>query len=109
MLLREGSEMALAIILGVLGTVVLMALFRAFVFTYLWGWFIVPLGAPHIGIAHAMGLALIVGLLTARPDLEDHEGEAAKRFGKAISQGVIGALVVWGMGFILHLIVAAHA
>lgn len=31
---------------------------------YLWGWFVVPLGAPSISFWHALGLGLVVSFLT---------------------------------------------
>lgn len=33
-----------------------------YVVSVLWGWFIVPLGAPPVGIAHALGLMLMASL-----------------------------------------------
>lgn len=40
-------------------------LWFGFVFSVLWHWYIVRLGAPAISVAHAMGLSLVVRLLTA--------------------------------------------
>lgn len=37
-----------------------------FTISTLWGWFIVPLGAPVIGWAQAYGIALIAAWLTVR-------------------------------------------
>lgn len=37
-----------------------------FTISTLWGWFIVPLGAPVIGWAQAYGLALIAAFIAAR-------------------------------------------
>lgn len=31
----------------------------AYILTAMWGWFVVPLGAPGLGMAHAYGLALL--------------------------------------------------
>jgi len=33
-------------------------------FSFLWGWFIVPLGLSQIGIAHCLGISLIAHLIT---------------------------------------------
>lgn len=41
----------------------LAALYWGWAASVLWGWFVVPLGAPTIGAFHAAGLALTVGLL----------------------------------------------
>lgn len=32
----------------------------------LWGWFVVPIGVPAIGLAHAFGLSLIVSYFQVR-------------------------------------------
>jgi hypothetical protein len=47
------------IILGII-LLVPMALLRGFVVFTLWGWFLIPLGLPAIGIAHAMGISGMV-------------------------------------------------
>lgn len=43
----------------------------AFSLTYLWGWFLVPLGAPAIGFAVALGL------LTVRMVIVKHDASSA--------------------------------
>lgn len=47
---------------GVLFTILILTLlsfYSAFVFTVLWGWFVVPLGVPAIGLFHALGLGIV--------------------------------------------------
>lgn len=45
----------------------LAATIEGFVLSVLWGWFIVPVfHAPHLRIPYAIGLALVVGMLTHR-------------------------------------------
>lgn len=44
-----------------------VGVYVAYILTWLWLWFAVPMGAPSVGLFQAYGLALIVGLLTARP------------------------------------------
>ncbi|MCK9543757.1 MAG: hypothetical protein M0R03_17190 [Novosphingobium sp.] len=41
-----------------------LTLLRGWVLLALYKWFIIPLGAPEISMAHALGVALIVGFLT---------------------------------------------
>lgn len=43
-------------------------LFKTFTLWVLWGWFIVPLGAPGIGFVHMIGLVLFWALLTLDSD-----------------------------------------
>ena len=40
---------------------------KAFVAVQLWGWFLVPLGAPRVGLAHAVGLMLVATMATVKP------------------------------------------
>ena len=40
-----------------------LVLLRGWVLSVLWGWFLVPLGIPAIGISHALGVNLIVTYL----------------------------------------------
>ena len=51
---------------GVLGVLafLLCIVFSGFVTTELWLWFVVPLGAPAINIAHALGLRMLLHLGT---------------------------------------------
>lgn len=46
-------------------------LWRAFVASTMWGWFMEPMGAPHIGLALAIGIRLVVVMfstLSGRPN-----------------------------------------
>ncbi len=52
---------ALAIIL--FACLPLSFIWCAYVTTVLWDWFAVPLGAPHIGVFHAYGLALLAAVM----------------------------------------------
>jgi hypothetical protein len=92
------------IILAVIGIFILMAILRGFVLTYLWDWFVVPLGVTDIGAAHALGIALLLGWITregavTKYDQNPDKGEA---FIEAISGGVSVTLVAWGLGWIFH-------
>lgn len=49
---------------GCLLIFVVTPLFRGYVFTELWSWFLVPLGAVPIGKAHALGISLLLWLAT---------------------------------------------
>ncbi len=53
--MRDVGEFALALVL---------AAWKAFVLSVVWGWFVVPLGAPAIGVLHAYGLMLMLSLVT---------------------------------------------
>ncbi len=53
--MRDVGEFAIALVL---------AAWKAFVLSIVWGWFVVPLGAPAIGVLHAYGLMLMLSLVT---------------------------------------------
>lgn len=54
---------------------------EAHVLRVLWGWFVVPLGAPVISGAHAYGIAVLLMMAQLRftKDTDDTEEEKVKR------------------------------
>ena len=50
--------------IGEFAVALVVAFWKAFVLTIIWGWFIVPLGVPAIGVLHAYGLLLFTSLVT---------------------------------------------
>jgi hypothetical protein len=43
--------------------IVPLAIWNGAVISILWGWFIVPLGAPPLTVAHAIGVSLLIGFI----------------------------------------------
>lgn len=83
---------ALIIVLGVVAGVVGIAALNGFMLSYLWQWFVVPLGVPAIGIIQAIGICMIVSMLTYQPwPKSDDEGSPlllsllAKLFGFGVA------------------------
>jgi hypothetical protein len=77
-----------------------LALLRGLILSQVWSWFIVPFGLPSIGIAWALGISIMISLLTFRPELAtnpEHQGF----IGAAISTVVM--LTLWLFAFIIHL------
>ncbi len=76
-------------------------IFRGFVLASLWLWFIVPLGLSPIGKAHAIGIAILIALLTKNPNAaekgDNEDGALAKAFGRQIGS-VLVTLTSWGFG-----------
>ncbi|MEN6549980.1 MAG: hypothetical protein ABFE07_28385 [Armatimonadia bacterium] len=64
----------------------------------MWGWFIVPLGAPAISLWHAMGLFLTVRLFVGMATKERKEHPLML----AIEGAVVG-LALLGIGALVHL------
>lgn len=50
--------------IGIVTVVVIGTIIRGFVISKCWQWFIVPFGIVEIGIAHAIGLSVIVSTVT---------------------------------------------
>src|SRR6478609_6186947 len=79
---------------------------RGYVFLQLWQWFVEPLGAPHISIAHALGLAMIAGLCLASVEKKDYGKDTElKWFGQgiiALITSIFVSLMTWGLAAIFH-------
>ena len=50
-----------------------LILWNSWILSVLWGWFVVPLGIPAIGVAHAFGLFILVKLFHNRRLTRDEE------------------------------------
>lgn len=59
--------------LGAIALIPLLAVLRGLVLSTLWRWFLVPLGAPAIGITGAIGISVIVAMLTVNPHAATNE------------------------------------
>ena len=59
----------------------------------LWGWFLVQLGLPEIGLAHAIGIGLTIGCLAHQYVKIDAEWEEIIAYQIALSIGA--AMVGW--------------
>jgi hypothetical protein len=42
---------------------IISSIAMGFTFSYYWAWFLVPLGLPAIGLAHAIGIAMTTSVL----------------------------------------------
>lgn len=69
MSVKEDNKEAIADAAGCLiaiAAVVAGSLLTGWAGMTLWGWFVVPLGLPAIGLWHALGLSLLVQLVTVK-------------------------------------------
>jgi hypothetical protein len=75
----------------------LVTLFHAWVLTYLWEWFVVPLEVVQIDIWQAFGLTLIAHLLA-------HEGHPEKDISgfKLALNNVLAPLIILFFGWVVH-------
>lgn len=92
-------EKAITVIGGLV--VLILNLFLAmFTVSTLWGWFIVPLGAPVISLVQAYGLILILAYFKARHSTNFVKGVLehltfGQKVGKAVGINLIVLLVGW--------------
>jgi hypothetical protein len=69
-----------------LAAIAALSVLRGWVLSIIWGWFLVPLGLPAIGIAQAIAISLIASFLT-------HQAGDKKREGKEIAELWAGLLL----------------
>lgn len=80
-----------------------MVMLRGFVLSKLWLWFLVPLGVPAIGVALAIGIIVLVNLLTSDPNAakdDDDKEPGAQIVGRMVTS-VMMSLMAWGIGAIV--------
>ena len=88
------NKLGLAI-LGVLGFVVLIGVYYAFVLSTLWAWFVVPLGVAKIGMAHAYGLSLIPSVVLGVRGLYPPEEKKQEAMISTVFYPAISLLFGW--------------
>ena len=71
-----------------------------FTVSALWGWFLVPLGVPAIGIAHGCGISLIVGYLKGTESEPESTGELPLVAAKAL----LNPPMYLAVGYLVHLV-----
>lgn len=90
-----------AIIIFLLGAGLLLfvnAIVRGFVLSILWGWFLVPLGVPAVGVAGAIGVALVIGMLTEHLKNQD----STEDVGVQITVSLLSPFFILLLGYIVH-------
>jgi hypothetical protein len=87
---------------------VLSVTYRGWVLTMLWSWFLVPLGVPAISTATALGIVLIVAILTTHATNKTDKTESKDPWELAavasgVAFGVPSLMLV--LGYIISLFV----
>lgn len=85
------------VVIGYFAFIGLLAVYNGFVLTKLWTWFVVPLGAPTITLAIAVGINLTVSFLTARVPREN------EKWPRLIAFSVTYPAITLLFGYIVHL------
>lgn len=86
-------------ILGGVAFIALFALYNGFVLSILFGWFLVPLGLPQIGIAHAYGLSLLASVILSTRGLS-FSGDKKAIFATGLLMPAMALFLGWiAVGF----------
>lgn len=76
-----------------------VSIYRAWVLMTLWGWFVVPLGAPSIGMAWAYGLGNVYLVLHGYRMRSKEETEANES-GEGVVAQFLYATICLGFGYV---------
>ena len=85
---------------GVLGAVLLFVaiLCSSFALSGLWALFVVPLGLPAIGMAHAYGLSLLISMFRLKPKKDGEHGLTYQGFVENVLLICVISFVALGFG-----------
>lgn len=91
-------------IFGVLGLLAISAMWKGYVLTVLWGWFVAPtFGLPVLALAPAIGMSLLVSFLTYQSDAtKTREGSSAQRFAKSVAHELLVTALALGIGAVVR-------
>ncbi len=89
------------LIVVILAFIVLVFL-SAFTVSTLWGWFLVPLGLPVIGMAHAYGLGLLACYITGTTSLASTVAKQDKGAYEGIVTVLLVPCLVLLFGYVAH-------
>ena len=95
----------LTILGGVVGIALLIALasvWRGYVFSVLWGWFIVPIfGLPVLTIPVAIGVAMVVSFLTYQYQHNEDKRSQGDRIASLVGVIILYPLLTLGIGWVV--------
>lgn len=74
---------------------------QAFLLTYLWGWYAVPLGLHGIGIPQAFGLCLLADFFKTHRVPKKNETSRFMAY-KTLMGGVVAPTLIWFVGWLVH-------
>jgi len=90
-------------IVGVLALLTIASIWKGYVLTVLWGWFVVPtFGLPALALAPAIGLAMVVSFLTYQHTAsQEPDPDVSTRMAKAIAHTLVMPALVLGIGWVV--------
>lgn len=93
-------------VLGFIGWLFIAPIWKGFVLSVLWGWFIVPFfGLPELSITYAIGISLIFGMVSGsyKPTKTKTEKEALEDLGKTVTYSFLMPAFALLVGWIVTL------
>lgn len=86
------------------GSIVATSIWRGYVLTILWAWFIVPVfSAPPLRVPFAIGLSLITAFLTHQgAKAQDQADDVTERMVKAAMVAFLVPCFALGFGWVVH-------
>lgn len=80
----------------------LLSVWRGYIFSILWGWFIIPIfGVSQISIPLAIGLSYVIHFLTEKMP-KKNEKPFSEQMALIFSYGTVGPLFTLGFAWIVH-------
>lgn len=100
----KSAGMLSVLMLGILAFAVALVALNGLMLSYLWQWFVVPLGVRAIGVPQAIGIAIIVSVLTyaGEPEKSENFDGLNKMLVKLAAK-----VVAFGIAFALSFMVPA--
>lgn len=96
-------------IFGVTGLLIVSAIWRGYVFSVLWGWFVVPFGTmagvtiPLLSIPLAIGLAMVVSFLSYQYHYSKDDRSPGDKITAAVSMALFYPALVLLCGWVVTL------
>ena len=77
---------------------------EAIIFKFMWGWFIIPLGAPLINFWHSYGILLMIDFVKTWETNKDNNKnvDIEEIIVKNLTITIV-CLLAWGIGALVHL------
>ena len=100
------AAIILALLVLVLPLLVLSSVWRGYVLTILWAWFVVPVfHLPALGIVTAIGISLVVSFLTYqhRPENPADTRSAGEKYGESVTIALLWPAMTLLIGWAVHL------
>jgi hypothetical protein len=88
---------AMLVVLGIVAALLMLAVLNGFMLSYMWEWFVVPFGLPSVSIIHAIGIAILVSMLTDHSKSSKGDDDPFIQ----IAIYVVARLIAFGIAFLL--------